>query len=507
MPDVRLLVTPFLPREQPALGVSSLSAVLRARKYSSDVVYYNLKFLEHFPEHYYDVVANFASPHLLGEMMFSRALWEDRARSWYDYLETLKEVRSARRSRSAATVSLFANIEQEQYFWTHALGAFEDLYENAPSIVEKWADEICENPPRVLGFSTTFQQNVPSLALAQAVRKRVDREQTAIVFGGSNCEGEMGRALTRAFDFIDYVVSGEGEISFAALVSELVDCRDPFKLFQKNGHRFVQGESVHEMDALPEPDFHDYFRTVSEMKRHWPLQLAAETSRGCWWGAKSHCKFCGLNGSTMAYRSKTPARAVEELASLAERYGVRRFMMADNILDTRYFASMLPALEGYGLELFYEVKSNLRKSQVRQMRASGVTWIQPGIESLNTNILALMGKGCSATQNVQLLRWCKEIGIKPSWNILYGFPGESPDYYRLTAKQAPELYHLHPPSAVLPFRMDRFSPYFVRAADKGFPEEEAAPFLESLRVHRSSNRSCGFCNSPQAPGHQRQSGP
>lgn len=467
MPDVRLLVTPFLPREQPALGVSSMSAVLQSKNYSSDVAYYNLKFLDRFPEPYYDFVANFPPPHLLGEMLFSRALWKDGASRWSDYLSALKQVRSVRRSRAAATVSLFSSLEQEQEFWKHALGAFEALYDEAPLIVDKWADEICADPPRILGFSTTFQQNVPSLALAQAVRRRVGRERTAIVFGGSNCEGEMGRALSRGFDFIDYVLSGEGEISFASLVAELLDRRAPLKMFQENGRRFVQGESVHELDLLPEPDFDDYFRTVSQMERRWPLQLAAETSRGCWWGAKSHCKFCGLNGSTMAYRSKTPARAVKELTGLAERYGVRRFMMADNILDTRYFASMLPALENQQLELFYEVKSNLRKGQVHQMRAAGVTWIQPGIESLSSKILALMGKGCSAAQNVQLLRWCREIGIKPSWNILYGFPGEDPEDYRSAARQACDFCHLHPPSAVLPFRLDRFSPYFVRAAEEG----------------------------------------
>ena len=41
--------------------------------------------------------------------------------------------------------------------------------------------------------------------------------------------------------------------------------------------------------------------------------LFFETSRGCWWGQIHHCLFCGLNGDTIAYRSKSPGRAVEEL--------------------------------------------------------------------------------------------------------------------------------------------------------------------------------------------------
>ena len=41
-----------------------------------------------------------------------------------------------------------------------------------------------------------------------------------------------------------------------------------------------------------------------------------------------------------------------------------------------------------------------------------------------------MKKGVSGLQNIQLLKWCKEIGVEPLWNFLLGFPGESPDDYR-----------------------------------------------------------------------------
>lgn len=162
----------------------------------------------------------------------------------------------------------------------------------------------------------------------------------------------------------------------------------------------------------------------------------------------------------MAYRSKSPQRAVEELQILSERYGSKRLMMADNILDTRYLTNMLPLLEGQGLDLFYEVKSNLKKSGLRTMQAAGVSWIQPGIESLSNLTLKLMGKGTTAMQNIQLLRWCVELGIRPSWNILYGFPGEDIAEFEEIAQILPDLHHLDAPSGVMPFRMDRFSPYF-----------------------------------------------
>jgi hypothetical protein len=49
----------------------------------------------------------------------------------------------------------------------------------------------------VVGFTSTFAQNVASLALARRVADL--HRSSAIVFGGANCEGEMGLGLHRCF--------------------------------------------------------------------------------------------------------------------------------------------------------------------------------------------------------------------------------------------------------------------------------------------------------------------
>src|SRR3977135_2135675 len=51
-------------------------------------------------------------------------------------------------------------------------------------------------------------------------------------------------------------------------------------------------------------------------------RLVLESSRGCWWGEKHHCTFCGLNGSFMEFRSKSPDQFVDELLAMTERYHV-----------------------------------------------------------------------------------------------------------------------------------------------------------------------------------------
>jgi ribosomal peptide maturation radical SAM protein 1 len=178
----------------------------------------------------------------------------------------------------------------------------------------------------------------------------------------------------------------------------------------------------------------------------------------------------------MAYRSKSPARALDELRSISARHPGLPIFAVDNILDRRYFTDFLPLLAASPVRnrLFYEVKADLTKDELRLLKAAGVIEIQPGIESLQDSVLRLMRKGVTALGNVQLLKWCAELGIRPSWNLLWGFPGEQPDAYREMADLVPLLTHLPPPVEGAPIRLDRFSPHFDRAAEFGFEDVRPA---------------------------------
>ena len=72
------------------------------------------------------------------------------------------------------------------------------------------------------------------------------------------------------------------------------------------------------------------------------MGIPFESARGCWWGQKHHCVFCGLNGSTMRFRAKSPDRVFAELVHQARRYRSFRFEAVDNILDMGYLTTLLP---------------------------------------------------------------------------------------------------------------------------------------------------------------------
>ena len=110
----------------------------------------------------------------------------------------------------------------------------------------------------------------------------------------------------------------------------------------------MESPPIEDLDALPYPDYGDYFAQMSPAQAETiPRQLAVETARGCWWGAKKHCTFCGLNGATLAFRSKSPDRAYDEITTLCRRYGTATVNCVDNILDPAYIETLFPRLAAY----------------------------------------------------------------------------------------------------------------------------------------------------------------
>jgi ribosomal peptide maturation radical SAM protein 1 len=183
----------------------------------------------------------------------------------------------------------------------------------------------------------------------------------------------------------------------------------------------------------------------------------------------------------MKFRAKQPAAFVAELSTLVERHQTLDVMMVDNIIDSSYFTSVLPALRDLDgdLRLHYEVKANLRREQIDALRSAGVVNIQPGIESLVTSILKRMDKGVSAVHNARTLRDCESAGLTVSWNWLVGFPGELDDDYAEVLQQLPALVHLQPPVDAFRIVVERFSPYFENP-DLGFSDRSPASFYRHV---------------------------
>jgi ribosomal peptide maturation radical SAM protein 1 len=528
-----LLNMPFATVLRPSMGLSILKARLREEGIECDVRYPNLYFAERTKLCEYALLDEKISVALLGtdlpgalqvsEEMFSETFklaqlgdWLFAQHLWNDRMDT---------ARALAAV-------QQHCGGNGRFQILQLLRSEIGPYLEACIEKFQIAAYDVIGFSTTLQQNMAALAFSRLIRERYPDK--VIVFGGANCEGIMGLELHRTFPWIDYVFSGEADNSFPLFLKRLAAGEPlngiPGVVLREEGRSvpMAPADLVHDMDALPDPDFDDYFKAAksSPLRSRLTPQLLIETSRGCWWGAKQHCTFCGLNGETLAFRAKSAERVLAEVERQVARYGARHILAVDNIMPYDYLRTLLPILKErqLGVTFFYEIRPNLRRDQLQLMREAGVLAVQPGIESLSTHVLKLMKKGVTPIQNIQLLKWCREFGIEAMWNLIYGFPGETAEDYEEIARHASAIPHLKPPT-VLPLGMDRFSPMFRDAEQLGivdirppslykaiYPLPEAVvaiitPFFEhSYRDSRDADHYLEKIRDQLEAWHQNKSG-
>lgn len=369
-----------------------------------------------------------------------------------------------------------------------------------PAFLSSCVEQILAWQPRVVGFSSTFQQNVPSLVLAKLLKLR--RPDLHIVFGGANCEGPMGEGLHQLFPWIDVVVRGEAEHLVSRLFRELLDgrsiSRKPGLCFRENGESVVCDDTAIDspekrpqegsvvlasgkpgsqqrgseemgvtapvsMDNLPLPVYDDYFerlRMSPLADKAEQLWLPYESARGCWWAIKKVCTFCAANAQYFSFRSKRPETVLRDIAELSNRYDSRRIWFVDNIMEERYLRELFPRMVETPVPMFVEMRAHVSRKHLHAMRDAGVAMVQIGVESLSTPILKLIDKGTTAIQNVRVIKWCAELGIRAFYNLIYGFPGEPAEEYDRMADVMLSLTHLEPPNPPVRLRLDRFSPYY-----------------------------------------------
>lgn len=456
---VLLVVMPFGAIESPMLGVSTIKAHLRRDGIACEIAYLNMDFARAAGLRAYQHLCETAGEVFAGEWVFSEALFGSNFAKRRAYIDEV--------------------VIPSGALTREAVQSVVDMAKLAPSYLSHCLRSVAWDRYDVVGFTSMFEQNLASLALAKRVKERHPRLR--VVMGGANAAGPMGMELARRFSFLDAVFTGEADHSFPEYLRRLAAGQSVAGLpgvSTADAPQSPPRAPVRAMDWLPYPDFEDFFPQANLLGSAAAAgrALLMETSRGCWWGQKHQCRFCGLNRAEIGFRSKSPARALDEILHLVARYGVREVMPVDNILDLSYLKSLMPELRRRqpGIGLFFETKANLRRHQLQILAEAGVRHIQPGIESFSSNILRLMGKGVGRLQNAQLLRWARELGVNVSWNLLFGLPAETDADYRDALEAIRALEHLQAPVACSWVRLYRFSPLFEGAKMAGLRDVRPA---------------------------------
>jgi ribosomal peptide maturation radical SAM protein 1 len=451
--SVALVCMPFASANRPSLQIGLLAAIAESHGFPTDAHHFNLDLAAALSPALYSRLCEHRG-HMTGEWLFAPAAFgtatPDGDKRYFDaFPEELAWIQ-----KLGKTPAYLTELRR------HVL----------PSFIENCLKAVDWTKYSVIGFSSTFQQNVASLALARRIREC--HPAVTLVFGGANMEAGMGIETCRAFPFIDYVVSGEADTAFPDLLKYLGSNAGgdiPVGVLMRDSDGTVRGQQaapVQDLDALPVPKYRPYFERVEQLglsshyEQNW--RLVFEASRGCWWGQKHHCTFCGLNGLGMRYRAKSPTRVLGELNALARDYRITSFDAVDNILDHRLIPSLFAEIQQDRIDysFFYEVKANLTRIQLQNLYRGGVRRIQPGIESMSTHVLKLMRKGSTMLQNVRLLKWSRYYGIAVQWNLIWGFPGETERDYEDELAVLKAITHLEPALSCYRIWLERFSPYY-----------------------------------------------
>ena len=498
---VSLVVMPFGPVFQPALGASILREALARAGLHARIEYLSARFVDVIGLAEYEKISEFYpdSRKLFGEWVFSHLLYPGKL-----------SVAAARR-----------HLAIESYRDTRHFEAIERLCERVGgagdairSFFDEAAEEVLAPEPKVLGFTSMFQQHTASLALAKRVKAL--SPETFIVFGGANAEGAMGLETLRAFGWVDAVVSGAGEVALPAIAQALAAGRPPPPMpgVSYRGARHPEGGPGQApelpLDDIPPVGFDDFFAVFagSPSLRAYGVapSVLVETSRGCWWGQKHHCTFCGLNGAQMRFRAKSPERAVRELKTLAASYPGSRIVVTDNIMPQSYYREVLPYLKKseFPAGMFFEIKSNVTEEQVSDLAAAGVDVVQVGIENFSQPVLDLMKKGVSGIGNVACLKYCATHDVAASWILLTGFPGETEADYDHNERVVRLIRHLRPPQVCSEIRIDRFSPNHTDPARYGF--SAVTPVSAYAAIYRDPEirlQDLAYYFDGVSPGHER----
>ena len=461
MIDVCFVSMPFSDVTMPSMALSLMKSCLTKAGVSSTIEYEHLRYVARQGMATYRLMTLIRSDYLVGEMVFARAAHgNDTLRPVEDYVRWICEVRMPQ------STSTPKELETARNGWPQKLI---DWQRDAEDYIEEAAVRVMAHHPKIVAFASMFQQTNANIALARRLKK--EPKPPIIVVGGANCMGGLGAALIEHIESYDYVFIGEADEIFADVCGRLL--RDgeippeelPYGVMSRRSPR--PKATIHrvtkDMESLPIPDFDDFFRIYRELfPEIQKLYFLVEGSRGCWWGRNKPCTFCGLNGPARNYREKTTKRLADEIKTLSTRYPEANICVFTDSIMSHTQMKELPAeikARGVRLQFFSEIKSNITEEDVRSLSEAGFVQLQPGIESLQDDILNIMNKGCRAIRQIETLKSCRAYNMHLAWNLLCGFPGEKQEQIADLAALLPKVMHLPAPNHFIHITYQRYGEY------------------------------------------------
>lgn len=239
----------------------------------------------------------------------------------------------------------------------------------------------------------------------------------------------------------DYILRGEGEISFPLLIEN-----------PSNFPKVFWGETP-DLDMIPFPDREIWPDIIKRMnsepfglsKYKFPLPMAEMINvRGC----PYNCSFCcgpgehqlytrlSRNGKRIPYiRGRSVSNVIAELEMLIEKYSIKSVMFHDDqfIVFPKWVERFVTALHErgivkYGLKWVTSSRADIickNEELIGKMADAGLELLIVGFESFSPRILKWFNKGVTVEENFRAAEICHKHGVKIWANYICGVPTDT----------------------------------------------------------------------------------
>jgi len=221
---------------------------------------------------------------------------------------------------------------------------------------------------------------------------------------------------------VDYVVIGEGEITFPELLRS-IETNDSIESVLGVAYKDSDGLKYNglrpvmkNLDNLAMPAWHltqKYRAKNLYFRLAWrPIDLTF-SSRGC----NNACDFCGnWKMWQKTYRSRKPQDVVHELSLIPAKHVI---IVDDNTLDSKESSKLAELIESAGLNKSLQIYGRAKKvaddpKLVEKWRRAGMETLLIGLESIEKDRLKQMRKNTTPEINDKAIKVCKDLGVQIS---------------------------------------------------------------------------------------------
>ena len=297
---------------------------------------------------------------------------------------------------------------------------------------------IDRESPKVIGLGCMYSRHyIDVIAIAKLIKKT--NPLIKIILGGNHATAFCDMVLREPF--FDFIVRGEGEITFYELCREILAGGKDFSSINGLAYKDSNGEIiktkprqlVKDLDELPlDYSFIDVKR-YADISRGSPFLMRYPatgiiSSRGC----PGECVYCTVKavwGRT--WRAKTAKRTVDEMELLNCKYGIKEFAFLDDSasLDKKRWSNICDEIIKRDLDIRWTTPNGiahwtLNKEILEKMKKAGCYRVTFGIESGNIETRKFLGKPFPLSQAKEMIQHANRIGMWTICTNILGFPYE-----------------------------------------------------------------------------------